>query len=681
MPTILVASPHLGGISTTISAYESLRIRGYDVEALLCFEDNHYENWRYFEAWSAERGIPLGVMRLPPVSDKDRMTDMTNMLVYYDDIGVTSDRPELSIRNVIRRLRQRHQERWKDLSTTAARARSTFWWPFVQHAHVTGDSDVMVIDSAHGDTFEVYSHETAETTQGRRIGGESSSLVPTFDGSASWWTQCFGHANPDINLAAANAAGQYGHVIFPQAAQKPALELAESLISSVGRGWASRAFFSDDGSTGMEVAIKMGLHKAAKEYRASKPSAAASDAKIEFGILGLKGSYHGDTIGAMDASEPSVYSRSVEWYRGRGFWLEPPTVRIEQGEAVIRMDGEQWEGNNQLLPPVKLNSLQEVYDVDGRIDRRDPLAGLYRNHIEQQLSGVQDRHGFLFGSLVLEPVLMGAGGMAFVDPLFQRILVDYARAELGLPVIFDEVFAGLHRLGRLRASSLLGVKPDIACFAKILTGGLVPMSVTLASEDIFRSYLGEQKSEALLHGHSYTAHPIGCAVANKTLAMLSKHDIADPAWNEAKAAWSSPVNQSGESDKARSIAPFSLWSKNFVDKVSGLPGVDGAMALGTVLVVYLRDGENSGKSYTDCRSSWYGAKRMKSYATTTGYQSTASTFLLKQLRHPTSAGTLAIHARPLGNTVYWMSSLTTPPETLREVEQSIWRGLATEEVL
>lgn len=651
---MLVASPHLGGISATISAYESLKLRGYDVDAMLCFEDGKYENWKYFHRWCEERDIAFGATKPPPSPNRDHMADMTNMLVYYDAIGHTAPSNDLTLYSVVKSLQQRHQARWKDLTTSASRARNKFWWPFVQHAHVQKDSDVMIIDSAHGDNFSIFREETADSTRGKAIGGETSALVPTFDGSASWWTQCLGHANTEINLAAAEAAGRYGHVIFPTASHAPALHLTERLLATVGKGWATRVFFSDDGSTGMEVGIKMALHKTAKRLQAGRRPDASHE-RVELGILGLKGSYHGDTIGAMDASEPSVYSRSVEWYRGRGFWLDPPTLRIEKGKPIIRMDGEQWEGNTNLLPPLKFDNLQQVYDVETRLQTQPAIVKIYNELIADQLEHVEADKGFSFGAIVLEPIVMGAGGMLFVDPLFQRLLVDYARQKMQLPVVFDEVFVGLHRLGPMLASSFLGVKPDVACFAKILTGGLLPMSVTLASDAIFRSYLGEEKQEALLHGHSYTAQPVGCNVALKTLDILARHDSGDESWNAARSSWSL-VDAKNAASETAAAAPFSVWDKTFVNKMSGVHGVDGAMALGTVLVIYLRDAENA------------------------GYQSTAAIDLLKQLRHPASADDLAIHARPLGNTVYFMSSVDTPRETLAKIEKALWSALSTEEM-
>ncbi|CAI7863164.1 unnamed protein product, partial [Closterium sp. NIES-53] len=116
-------------------------------------------------------------------------------------------------------------------------------------------------------------------------------------------------------------------------------------------------------------------------------------------------------------------------------------------------------------------------------------------------------------------VLHGAGGMVMIDPLFQRSLVSFCRAH-AIPVIFDEVFAGCWRLGHQSAAELLGCSPDIACYAKLLTGGMIPLAVTLASSSVFDAFYGSSKLDALLHGHSYTAHPAGCAAACVSLKAL-----------------------------------------------------------------------------------------------------------------------------------------------------------------
>ncbi|GAA6010485.1 hypothetical protein JCM11491_006961 [Sporobolomyces phaffii] len=660
-PTVLIASHALGGISTTVSAYESLVLRGYDVDAVLVFREDYYANHAYLSKWFAERGIPVGVVEPPPPQHADRGTDEANLERYYREI----EGPD-HLQQVVERLQGVHERRIAELESAPRRTRDHVWWPFVQHGLVKHDRDVMVIDSAHRDTFSVFSSSDDDSAS-------SSLLNPVFDGSASWWTQCLGHANPELTLAAARSAGRFGHVMFPSATNLPALHLAETLVKTVGQGWADRVFFSDNGSTGMEVALKMAL----RTY-CDREGVDDRDERTALKVLGLKGSYHGDTIGAMDACEGGVYSERVEWYQGKGYWLDPPSIRIQRGRVEVTAPG----GGGASI--ATYDSLTDVYDVDLRFEH-DPLAERYRTEIEHELA---DRVGEAqFGALILEPVIMGAGGMIVVDPLYQRVLIDVVRtnrtlfpsvassspsstlAWKGLPVIFDEVFTGLYRLGRESAATFLGsaTKPDIACYAKILTGGVVPMSVTLASDCVFASFLGESKVDALLHGHSYTAHAVGCGVANKTLEILDRMDRRSDDWTQSKRDWTPPTTTAESTRETTTtttttttkgvVEPvWSLWSREFVESVSHHGRVDGTIALGTVLVVHLAT-----------RPGTTGA----------GYTSTAAESFLAHLRTSASASGefSGIHARPLGNVVYFMSSLNSDPATLRAVEHCIVQAL------
>lgn len=548
LPTILIGSHHLGGISSTISAYESLLIRGYDVDAVLCLREDYYRNFEYFQSYFGERQIPTAFPLPPPPRHTSPHYDRAQLFNYFhglDGHDPGSPLADSGLSRVITSLASRHNERLADLDTAGERTLDCVWWPFVQHTHIKSAKDVMVIDSANGDDFGVLSPSPASPS--------SPLLEPVLDGSASWWSQGLGHAHVALTLAAANAAGRYGHVMFPTATHEPALRLAERLVNDVGQGWASRCFYSDDGSTAMEVALKMAfrLHNVRSGREDRRP----------LGVLGLKGSYHGDTIGAMDASPPNVYNAKVDWYSGRGLWLDPPVVILKEGKPVIRFDGEDWAGRAE---DTSQSSLAEVYDVEKRL-QSDALVEKYTQHITSFLNNAPVE----LGALVLEPILMGAGGMLFVDPLFQSLLVRLARSHSRLPVIYDEVFSGMGRLGHFSAGpSLLDVEPDIAAYAKVLTGGLVPLSVTLANEEVFNAFKGETKAEALLHGHSYTAHPVGCAVANKALDLLEGMGVRE--------------------------GRKTSWDEGFVARMSSHERVEGAMALGTVLALYLRDAEGQG---------------------------------------------------------------------------------------
>ncbi|TFK72989.1 PLP-dependent transferase [Pluteus cervinus] len=635
LPTILVGDSKLGGISTTISAYESLLLRGYIIDAVLLFGDEYYRNWEYLTPFFSERGVHISVVPPPPPRAADVQTNTAITDDYYTSVIPSDHRGPLS--SLFEHLEHSHTRRLQELISMPKRALSSIWWPFVQHSHIS-PSDVTVIDSAYQDFFST--HKPATTSS-----STTSQLKPEFDGSASWWTQAIGHAHPSLTLAAASASGRYGHVLFPQAIHSPALKLAEWLVhEGPGKGWASRAFFSDNGSTGMEVALKMALRK----FTRTLPSNTQKNNK-RIGVIGLKGNYHGDTIGAMDACEEGVYSS--EWHDAKGFWFESPEIGIR--DSLIQID----------LPPaiaaaigsnrIEAPSLSWIYDVAERLNT--PLADVYRRHLRAALDKLH-QDGRQFAALVLEPLLMGAGGMIFVDPLFQRILVDVVRETsvdgAQTSVIFDEVFVGLYRLGLQTTAPTLGVKPDISVHAKILTGGLVPLSITLASEQIFKSFLGSTKAEALLHGHSYTAHPIGCEVANQTIQIVEKLSQSEE-WKIAREQWK-PLN-------ALEANIWSFWDPNFVNAISALSTVDSVMTLGSVLALKLDDAG--------------------------GYVSHAAHDIFKTLKVNTedeksmtgAPGGLAysVNFRTLGNVAYFMTSLNTPADTIRSLEDKIWDTLKT----
>lgn len=195
------------------------------------------------------------------------------------------------------------------------------------------------------------------------------------------------------------------------------------------------------------------------------------------------------------------------------------------------------------------------------------------------------------------------------DPLFQHTLVQVVRQSphlfgspiphpptdphtwTGLPVVFDEVFTGLYRLGRFSSASFLQIHPDISCHAKLLTGGLVPLCTTLASDSIYSAFLGSEKRDALLHGHSYTAHAVGCHVANTSLnAMLDMERGA--AWRVYKDDWASATPAS---PPGGALDVWSAWSREFIDKVSRRRDVESVIALGSVLAISLRDNDGAGK--------------------------------------------------------------------------------------
>ncbi|KAH7416881.1 onanonoxo-7-onima-8-eninoihtemlysoneda [Cadophora sp. MPI-SDFR-AT-0126] len=639
LPVCLVADHRLGGISASISAFESLHIRGYDLDLVLQFEEAKYQNHNYLRTFFEKKDILELSLPPPPAQGQTQEEDAEVMSEYYDTVSRLDQ-----VEETISRLSEKHSFRIKNLEEMSTRAHQQIWYPFTQHNDVSPET-IIAIDSASGDFFQAHSTSSSSSSQ-------ESVLTPTFDGSASWWTQGLGHGSPDLSLAAAYAAGRYGHVMFAGTIHEPALLLAENLLQNLKNPRLSRVFYSDNGSTGMEVAVKMALTAAFERYRWDVP-------KEHVGVLGLKGSYHGDTIGAMDCSEPSTFNEKVHWYRGRGYWFDFPQVKMVRGKWLVDvpqgMESDFGRGE-------EFGSLAEIFDLDKRYETDTGLK--YREHIKKTLERLTKQENMTFGALIMEPVILGAGGMLFADPLFQRCLVDVVRNSthvfspsttrngdskswLGLPVVFDEVFTGLYRLGRFSSASFLQAQPDISVHAKLLTGGLVPLCITLASESIYDAFIGEEKRDALLHGHSYTAHPVGCHVANTSLQMLRDLESGD-SWQSYRKDWQEGPKHDSVAPKGSAVAShsstdvWSAWSKDFVTRISHSRDVESVIALGSVLAISLRD-QNA------------------------GYSSTAATGLQKRLLN--RSVDFKIHVRVLGNVLYMMASQTSKPETTKSIEK------------
>ena len=475
-----------------------------------------------------------------------------------------------------------------------------------------------------------------------------------------------GHGNPNLALTAAHAAGRYGHVMLASAVHAPALDISSRLLSLLANPRLSRVFFSDNGSTGIEVALKMALRSSSQRYGWTR-----SDEPI--GVLGFKGSYHGDCIATMNCSEPGIFNDAVNWYQPWGWWFDPPSLKMRNGMWELEVPSAIG------MVKTKFNHLEEVFDFEARSLRGH--TRLYVNFIGSTLKRLIMEEGRKFGALICEPILMGAGGMIFVDPLFQRTLIKVVRESpavfasespsakappsvidcsttwSGLPIIADEVFTGLYRLGRPSSSSFLSasqsahavdvdIAPDISVHAKLLTGGLLPLAITTASESIFKTFLSDKKQDALLHGHSYTAHAVGCSVADKSLAILSRLE-AEGAWQVYQGAWRPPSS----AETNQNVSLWSFWNQASVKRLSESTKVEGVIALGSVLAMYLKTKEGQG-----------------------GYTSNAAAELQSQLLG-TSEGGFGVHSRVLGNVLYLMASMTSKQKSLADIETSLLRAL------
>lgn len=401
LPSILIGDSRLGGISQTISAFESLRIRGYDVESVMLFEDDHYGNFKYLSDYFRDHheGVLVSGAKGPPERNASQAEDAVAMKRYY-----ANEAGNEATRSVLHHLDEKHEKRIESLEQMASEATRSIWYPFTQQA-LLKPKDITVIDSAHGDYFQTLIPEAGPKDMkslSAKNHENGNLLQASFDGSASWWTQGLGHSNPRLTLAAAYAAGRYGHVMFAGSAHQPALTLTKMLLTGLGNPRLSRVFFSDDGSTGVEVAVKMALRASKLRY---EPEETSSSKRSE--VIGLKGGYHGDTIGAMDCAEPCAFNEKTDWYEGRGYWFDYPTVLCVDGTWQIAMPDELKQPHDVQ----HFESLGDVFDIEGRESTGQHLQ--YEDFILNTLRKLH-QDGRRFGALILEPIVLGAGGMALV---------------------------------------------------------------------------------------------------------------------------------------------------------------------------------------------------------------------------------------------------------------------------
>ena len=372
------------------------------------------------------------------------------------------------------------------------------------------------------------------------------------DAISSWWVTLHGHCNPAIAAAIAEQAATLEQVIFAGCTHEPAARLAAELVNVLPPG-LTRVFFSDDGSTAVEVAVKAAL-QFWRNNGESRPLIAA-----------LEHAYHGDTFGAMSVS-------------ARGTFTDPFADRL-------------W-------------SVERLPDpVDG-----DTVAAL-RTLI--------DRRGSELAALIVEPLLLGAGGMRVWSEHTLRALAECC-AKAHVLLIADEVLTGFGRTGPLFACARAGVAPDIMCLSKGLTGGALPLGATVTTERIFEGFRSQDRRRTLFHGHSYTANPIACAAGRASLALL-------------------------DADSARSREAIERAHREHMARLASHPRVRRTRVLGTIAAFDV-DGE---EGYLSSVGSELGA------------------FALRN----------GVLLRPLGNIVYVLPPFCTTADDLAVIYRVIERFL------
>jgi adenosylmethionine-8-amino-7-oxononanoate aminotransferase len=318
--------------------------------------------------------------------------------------------------------------------------RQYIWHPFTP---LTGGIEPIFIESASG----VYLY----TSEGKKI----------IDAVSSWWVNLHGHSNAIIAEAIAQQAKKLEHVIFAGFTHEPAINLAENLLSILPAN-QSKVFFSDNGSTAVEVALKMAIQYWKNQDIEKKK------------IIAIEGAYHGDTFGSMSVGD-------------RGIFNEPFFPFLFEVDFI---------------PFPTENNHEEVIQRFTELVQSGEVA-----------------------AFIFEPLVQAAAGMRMYPSALLNKLMKIAQDNKVI-CIADEVFTGFGRTGKLFASDHLELKPDIMAISKGITGGAMPLGVTTCSGNVLRPFESDNFLKTFFHGHSYTANPLACAAANASFGILMSDESA-----------------------------------------------------------------------------------------------------------------------------------------------------------
>jgi adenosylmethionine-8-amino-7-oxononanoate aminotransferase len=293
------------------------------------------------------------------------------------------------------------------------------------------------------------------------------------DAISSWWVNLFGHANPHISGAVADQAQCLEHVILAGVTHEPAVRLAEKLVDITPPG-LERVFYADSGASAVEISLKMSFHY----WRNT-----GDEGRTRF--VTLSNSYHGDTLGALSVGDAGLFKAAYE-----PLLMEPLVAPSPDCFALPRSEWDRHAEN-------KLADMREIFA----------------------------RHEGEICAVIIEPLVQCAGGMRMYPPSYLtglRSLCD----EYNIHLIADEIAVGFARTGSMFACEQGGISPDFMCVSKGLTGGYLPMSAVLTSEQVYTAFYAEYTTlRGFLHSHSYTGNALACAAALATLELFEQRDV------------------------------------------------------------------------------------------------------------------------------------------------------------
>lgn len=375
---------------------------------------------------------------------------------------------------------------------------------------------------------------------------------------SSWWVNVHGHAHPHISAALHQQFNELDHTIFAGFTHPKAVEMVERILQKLGEPFA-KAFFSDDGSTSVEVGLKLAIQYWKNIGKEKKK------------IVAFNGAYHGDTFGAMAVGDRSEFTAPFHDRMFKVEFIDPPTP-----------------GNEK-------ESLVQFMRV---MEKRDVAA-------------------FIF-----EPLVMGSGGMLMYDSSILNKFIGICHYHESL-AIADEVMVGFGRTGKMFAQDHLDNKADIVCMSKGITGGILPLALTVTTQKVFDAFLSDDHSKTFFHGHSFTGNALACAAACASLDIFDKQETWD------------------------NIERITQQHDAFADELCRMEKVGNVRQCGTILAFDLK---TSGE-----KTSYFNSKRDQIY----------NYFLQRGML-----------LRPLGNTIYILPPYCTTREELNSVYQAIREFLA-----
>lgn len=394
------------------------------------------------------------------------------------------------------------------------------------------------------------------------------------DAVSSWWVNLFGHGNPRINAALHDQLDQLEHVILGGFTHQPAVELAERLVDLAPPG-LSRCFYADNGSAAVEVALKMSFHYWRNVGQAGRHK-----------FITLSNGYHGETLGALAVGDVTLYKQTYAP-------LLMQTITVASPDCFYREAGESWEDYSRRMFV--------------------PMEQALRDHAHEACA------------VIVEPLVQCAGGMRMYHPVYLSLLRE-ACDRYQVHLIADEIAVGFGRTGTLFACEQAGITPDFMCLSKGLTGGYLPLSAVLTTEQVYQAFYDDyQNLSAFLHSHSYTGNALACRAALATLDIFSTDNVLEK--NKILA------------DKMREV------TAHFADH----PHVAEVRQSGMILAIEMVQDKRTRTPYP-----WQERRGLRVY------------------QHALERGALL---RPLGNVIYFMPPYVITEQQIEFLAEVAWEGI------